>query len=127
MMGGVLLALLLTGIMPLVLVGPPSASAWPVAIVPDAPRHVAPPAPRDTLRRQVAAGEPLILTLPGTLDDRSVTAYRPIRVPALSWLVGRSLLWRPRAPDAGPHALHLRATFDTAPADTLTLLISVTE
>lgn len=105
------------------------ATAAPVrSLVPAHDAHVAPTAPADTLRRRVAAGEPLIMTLPAARSGRPVTAYRLVRAPALCWLVDRSLLWRTRPADVGAHAVLVRADFGPdAPPDTLTILVDVTE
>lgn len=96
-------------------------------LVPVSEARVASPALRDTLEHRVTAGDDLIVTLPGTLSNRSVTAYELVRAPALSWVVDRSLLWRTRPEDAGTHALLVEATFDDAPSDTLTVLVEVTD
>lgn len=107
--------------------GPPTAAAEPDPLVPALSAHVAPPAPADTMRRRVTAGEPLIVTLPDALSNRPISAYRLLRAPALSWLVDRSLLWRTRPADIGSHVLLLRAGFETAPPDTLTIFVDVTQ
>ena len=112
-----------------VLVGPANASggaAEPDLFVPTLAAHVAHVPPADTLRRRVTVGEPLIVTLPDALSDRPVTTYRLVRGPALSWLVDRSLLWRPRPADVGTHALLVHAAFTGTPPDTLTILVDVT-
>jgi hypothetical protein len=101
----------------------PVISTRSPSLVPAGSPHVA---PADTVRRRIAAGEPLIMTLPGALSDRSVAAYRLLRAPALSWLVGRSFFWRTRSEDIGTHALLVRAAFDQSPPDTLTILVDVT-
>jgi hypothetical protein len=101
----------------------PFISTQPPSFVPAGSPHVA---PADTVRRRVAAGEPLIMTLPGALSDRPVAAYRLLQAPALSWLVGRSFFWRTRPEDAGTHVLLVRAAFDQPPPDTLTILVDVT-
>lgn len=95
-----------------------------VSLEADGPAIV--PAP-DTLQHRVTAGEPLILTLPEALTERPVASYRLVRAPALSWLVDRSLLWHTRSGDAGRHTLLVRAAFDEAPPDTLTILVDVTD
>ncbi|NBB75231.1 MAG: hypothetical protein GVY35_16420 [Bacteroidetes bacterium] len=104
---------------------PSAAAGGPAPLVPVLSSHVADRLPADTVRHRVTAGEPLIVTLPDALSNGPVTAYRPLRAPALSWLVDRSLLWRTRAADAGTHTLLIRASFEAAPPDTLTILVDV--
>lgn len=84
------------------------------------------PAPADTLRRTVSAGDPLILALPDTLDGQRVRRYAPVQIPALSWLVDRSFFWETRSQDTGRHELLFEATFsEEASPDTLVLTVRV--
>lgn len=84
------------------------------------------PAPADTLRRTVSAGDPLILALPDTLDGQRVRQYAPVQIPALSWLVDRSFFWETRSQDAGRHELLFEATLsEEASPDTLVLTVRV--
>ena len=96
------------------------------SVLPAAEDGVATTATADTLRHRVPAGDDLIVTLPGTLSQRTVASYTIVRAPALSWLVDRSLLWRTRPNNAGTHALLLQASFQNAAPDTLTILVDVT-
>jgi len=106
---------------------PSAAAGGPASLVPVLSSHVADRLrlPADTVRHRVTAGEPLIVTLPDALSNGPVTAYHPLRAPALSWLVDRSLLWRTRTADAGTQTLLIRASFEAAPPDTLTILVDV--
>lgn len=104
----------------------PGAAAGPDPLVPTLAAHVAHTPPADTLRRRATVGEALIMTLPDALANRPVATYRLVRAPALSWLVDRSLLWRPRPDDVGTHALLVHAAFAGTPPDTLTILVDVT-
>lgn len=97
----------------------------PPSLVPAAEARVA--APADTLQRRVTAGDDLIVTLPATLSDRPVASYVLLQAPAMSWLVDRSLLWRTRPNDIGPHTLLVEATFGDMTADTLAIHVDVTD
>lgn len=79
--------------------------------------------PADTLRETVPAGEPLIMTLP----PRTNASYAPLRVPALSWLVDRSFVWRTRPEDTGMHTMTFTVTANSASADTLVVQVRVTD
>ena len=83
-------------------------------------------APPDTLRHTVPAGQSLILALPDTLDARPVATYAPVRLPAMSWLVDRSFLWRTFPRDAGVHEILFEAAFEAAPPETLVVHVTVT-
>lgn len=83
---------------------------------------------RDSIRRNVEAGDVLIMTLPAQLAGRAVSAYEMIRTPALSDLAGRSFFWRTRRRDEGRHRLLFqpqRADSAAAAPDTLALLVTV--
>lgn len=99
----------------------PGETSRPLFVVP-----AASPAPLDSLDRQVAAGEPLIVTLPPMRGGRPVESYRLRQAPAMSWLVDRSFFWRPRPEDVGTHRIIMRANYDAAtPGDSLTVASSV--
>lgn len=79
----------------------------------------------DTLIYRVRAGEVLIQGLPAEVSQVPVARYVLVEAPALSWLVDRSFFWRTLEEDRGRHAVRIAATFDAAPADTLTVQVVV--
>ncbi|MEX0746541.1 MAG: hypothetical protein WD275_00990 [Rhodothermales bacterium] len=83
------------------------------------------PSKPDSLRGQVQAGEILILALPETLGEADVESYRLIISPALSWLAGRSFMWRTLPADRGRHEVVLEAAGANSASDTLFIAITV--
>ena len=81
----------------------------------------------DTIERSVTAGNILIVALPDALDNTPVEGYRIVEAPALSGLADRSFFWRTQADDAGTHRILFHANRAEAPADTLTLRVTVDE
>ncbi|MFP4227241.1 MAG: hypothetical protein ACLFTE_00260 [Salinivenus sp.] len=79
----------------------------------------------DTLKATVTAGEPLILTLPTTIDGTTVGSYRMLRGPALSGVAGRSLTWITRDVSPGSQDLSLQARRPGAAPDTLIVRVEV--
>jgi hypothetical protein len=91
-----------------------------------APRVAAPAVPAsDTLRASVAAGSPLVRSLPAEVGGTSVTGYAVLRGPALCGVAGRSFSWITRGTPPGTYDVRLRATHLNAAPDTLVLRIDV--
>jgi len=110
-------ALLLFGMAP----GPissvePANSSWVAA--------PASPAP-DTVQSSVAAGTPLIRSLPAEVNGTPVTRYTLLRGPALSGVAGRSLTWITRGVAPGTYDVRLRATHRGAAPDTLVVRVEI--
>ena len=102
--------------------GPAFVSVEPVT----APRVAAPAVPAsDTLRASVAAGSPLVRSLPAEVGGTSVTGYAVLRGPALCGVAGRSFSWITRGTAPGTYDVRLRATHPNAAPDTLVLRIDV--
>ncbi len=88
--------------------------------------HAPPPAPggsapADTLRLSVGSGEPLVTLLPG---DEDIT-FRPLRAPALSWLVGRSFYWNILPAERGREFVLVERRRREEPLDTLVIVVDV--
>lgn len=79
----------------------------------------------DTLRDTVAAGEVYVRTLPSERSGESVETYEPVRPPALSWIVDRSLVWNTEGHRPGRHRLTVLARTASA-VDTLVLDLTLT-
>jgi hypothetical protein len=94
----------------------PANSSW-VAETPS-------PAP-DTVRSSVAAGTPLIRTLPAEVNGTPVARYTLLRGPALSGVAGRSLTWITRGVSPDTYDVRLRATRPDAAPDTLVVRVEV--
>ena len=77
----------------------------------------------DTLRYQVRAGQPLLVSLPARVGGREAT-YGVEVAPAMSWLVDRSFFWQTLASERGEVAVVFRQT--AAAEDVLVLLVEVT-
>jgi len=79
--------------------------------------------PPDTVRTSTNADTPLILTLPESLNGRSVARYALLSGPALSGVAGRSFTWIPKGAAPGVHRALLRTDSGDAPPDTLVVQI----
>lgn len=86
-----------------------------------APPGALSPAASDTLRLSVRSGEPLLALLPVESEDE----LRPLRLPALSWLVGPSLYWRTILGEEGFETILLERRRDGAVRDTLVVRVDV--
>lgn len=75
----------------------------------------------DTLRLSVRSGEPLLAVLPIADGDE----LRPVRMPALSWLVGPSLYWRTLHGEEGFETILIERRRDGAVRDTLVIRVDV--
>ena len=116
------LGALLVAAFVLLAAGPAFVSVEPVT----APRVAAPAVPAsDTLRASVAAGSPLVRSLPAEVGGTSVTGYAVLRGPALCGVAGRSFSWITRGTAPGTYDVRLRATHPNAAPDTLVLRIDV--
>ena len=116
------LGALLVAAFVLLAAGPAFVSVEPVT----APRVAAPVVPAsDTLHASVAAGSPLIRSLPAEVGGTSVTGYAVLRGPALCGVAGRSFSWITRGTAPGTYDVRLRATHPDAAPDTLVLRIDV--
>lgn len=102
---------------------PGAAAPGSTAFEPPARARVA--QPPDTLRRTVAAGESVVVSLPSSVGGRRVRAYRILRAPALSGVADRSFAWATESVPARTHDILLRAEHDTAAPDTLVLRLDV--
>ncbi len=81
--------------------------------------------PSDTLVYHAAPGKTLITVLPDSAHHIPVVQYKPVRLPALSWLVDRSFFWYIRPRDKGIyHLLFIRQLKD-ASSDTLVVTVYV--
>lgn len=93
-----------------------------------APRVASPPSPLpvpDTLRASTQRDTPLILSLPASVENRSVEEYRLLRGPALCGVAGRSFTWIPHGADPGRYEAVLRAYHPEPPPDTLVVRIDL--
>lgn len=79
----------------------------------------------DTLRASTEPETPLILSLPASVENRSVAEYRLLRGPALSGVAGRSFTWIPHGADPGRYEAVLRAHHPNPPPDTLVVRIDL--
>ena len=84
---------------------------------------VAVPGLADTLRYQVRAGQPLLVSLPARVGGREAT-YGVESAPAMSWLVDRSFFWQTLASERGEMTVVFRQS--AAAEDVLVLLVEVT-
>ncbi len=75
----------------------------------------------DTLRFALPSGEALVAALPGDAG----TTDRPLRAPALSWLVGRSFFWQTVPAERGREFVLLERKRADGRTDTLVLVIDV--
>lgn len=100
--------------------GPSSTSLEPAGNLRIASALLQPP---DTVRTSTNADTPLLLTLPESLNGRSVARYALLRGPALSGVAGRSFTWIPKGAAPGVHHALLRADSGDAPPDTLVVQI----
>ena len=98
-----------------------AASAWSPERTAAAP--ISEPVVADTLRYQVRAGQPLLVSLPSRVGGREAT-YGVEVAPAMSWLVDRSFFWQTLASERGEVAVVFRQT--AAAEDVLVLLVEVT-
>jgi hypothetical protein len=81
--------------------------------------------PPDTLQSTVAAGQPLIRTLPAALDGTPVSRYAVLRGPALCGVAGRSFTWITSGTAPGTYDIRLRAEHSDAAADTVVVRVTV--
>ncbi|MDX1531986.1 MAG: hypothetical protein R3362_10720 [Rhodothermales bacterium] len=88
--------------------GPPTADATRPAVE------------ADTFFVSVRAGRPLVTALPA--DGLTL---RPIRLPALSWLVGTSFYWKTVPGESGREFVLVERQRDALPQDTLVLIVEV--
>lgn len=87
--------------------------------------ETAPAAVADTLVYSTRAGEPFIVALPARLGGAEVT-YRPLELPALSWLVDRSFFWNVLGGETGTLPVVFERAVAGREADTLVLLVEIT-
>lgn len=85
------------------------------------PRYAA----ADTLRYSTPAGAPFIVALPAREGGAEVT-YRPLRLPALSWLVDRSFYWNVQPGESGTLPVVFERIVAGRERDTLVLLVELT-
>ncbi|MEO0560203.1 MAG: hypothetical protein AAF170_18710 [Bacteroidota bacterium] len=83
------------------------------------------PTVADTLRYDVAAGDPLIVALPARVDGSEAT-YDVMEAPALSWLVDRSFFYQTVRGERGVLAIRFRRTTAAGAQDPVVLLITIT-
>jgi hypothetical protein len=81
--------------------------------------------PPDTVTSTVAAGAPLVRSLPTSLDDAPVARYTVLEGPALSGAAGYSFTWITRDTAPGSYAILLRADHPDAAPDTLIVQVTV--
>ena len=84
-----------------------------------------PGAVADTLRHAIRGGQILIIALPDSVGDTPVAGYSLRRAPALSWLAGRSFMWRTLPTDRGLQNVILTAELRDGWLETLVLKIEV--
>lgn len=75
----------------------------------------------DTLRYTLAPGEALVAALPGEAE----TAYRAVRAPALSWIVGRSFFWQTVPAERGREYVILERQRTDGRTERLVLIVDV--
>lgn len=114
------------GLLTLLILGAtlPSAPFQPTT----APRvATAPSTPQvpDTLRASAERDTPLILSLPSSVENRSVAEYRLLRGPALSGVAGRSFTWIPHGAHPGRYEAMLGVRHPDPPPDTLVIRIDL--
>ncbi len=78
----------------------------------------------DTIERTVQAGAVLTTTLPATLNDSEVAAYRLVDGPAFSGVAGRSLTWPTHHTNPGMHPITVVPDVQS-PADTLVVEVTI--
>lgn len=102
----------------------------PQPALPERTTAGAPTAPEavraETLRVSVRAGQPLIASLPDRHRGGAAT-YRALRAPALSWLVDRSFFYQTQPGERGDLPVLFERSVGGAVADTLVLMVSITE
>ena len=83
------------------------------------------PTAADTLRYEVAAGDPLIVALPGRVNGMEAT-YEVEEAPALSWLVDRSFFYQTVRGERGTLAIQLRRSTASGSTEPVVLLVTIT-
>lgn len=81
----------------------------------------------DSLRFEVQAGRPLIVHLPDSVGGRLAESYESVHIPALSWRRGRAFFWQTTSDDGGLYSILFRVVDVSGRADTLTLLVEVSQ
>ncbi len=79
----------------------------------------------DTLRYEVAAGNPLIIALPARIEGAEAS-YEVMEAPALSWLVDRSFFYQTMRGERGTLAIRLRRTSTSGGTTPVVLLVTIT-
>lgn len=79
----------------------------------------------DTVTASTPQDTPLILSLPGRLQDRPVTHYKVLRGPALCGVAGHSFTWIPRGAQNPPYYATLQAMHPNPPSDTLVVRMDI--
>ena len=79
----------------------------------------------DTLRYEVASGDPLIVSLPARADGSEAT-YEVLEAPALSWLVDRSFFYQTVRGERGDLAIRLLRTTAAGRETPVILLVTIT-
>jgi hypothetical protein len=102
-----------------------AGAGGPSALEPATAARVAGTAPPDTIRASVAAGTPLVRSLPSSLSGAPVARYAILNGPALSGTAGYSFTWITRGTPPGTYAIPLRATHADAPPDTLVVRVEL--
>lgn len=98
------------------------------AVASPTPQRAATPAPSvaaDTLRYATPAGVPFIVGLPARVDGAEAT-YRPMELPALSWLVDRSFFWNVQPGESGTLPVRFERLVAGRGAEPLVLLVEIT-
>lgn len=101
------------------------AGAGPSPLEPAIPPRVAGAAPPDTVQSSVAAGAPLVRSLPPRLNDTPVARYAVLDGPALSGTAGYSFTWITRGTAPGTYTIALEALHPDTPPDTLVVQVDV--
>jgi len=83
------------------------------------------PTVADTLRYEVAAGDPLIVSLPARVDGAEAT-YTVMEAPALSWLVDHSFFYQTVRGERGELAIRFRRTTPSGAQEPVVLLVTIT-
>ena len=97
---------------------------WSGAYIPLNPAPATGVASTDTIERTVEAGAVLTTTLPSTLNNSEVAAYRLVEGPAFSGVAGRSLTWPTHNTDPGMHPITVVPDVE-APPDTLVVEVTI--
>lgn len=111
-----------------------SLAVWTAAFAAEAPQRAPDARPymafgaaaSDTLRYTARAGQPFIVALPARVGGAEAT-YRPLEAPALSWLVDRSFYWNVQPGESGTLPVVFERRTPGGGADTLVLLVDLTQ